>query len=438
MSAKPHRGVVIYCGILLSLTAFSVDITLPFFDLMVADLDSSLASMQSTVTVYIACLGIGQLIFGPLADRIGRKPALAVGLILFVLGSVIAALAHSLDTVLVGRVLQGIGGAAAPVIARAILRDLFDGESLAQNMALAMGIFSIGPLIGPLLGVALVSLGGSWRFIFAGMALYAVSLLLVLSRLPETLAVKKPDALNPGQLFGDAKRVLMDPQSRHFLLINAIMLSSMIVILSMMPLIYIHRFGVSGTLFALLVSVHAVGIIVGQFINHRLIARIGIVSAALWAAWVTAIAGALIVSFSLLDWINPYGLSALVTLFAVGFLCVMSNSVSMILSRHGEIAGFTSSFLGATSQIFASVAAWLLGLFIVANLSLWGLTLTGISAVVLLMLYRWRLYSPRRGADCCCAARSRDNVRDYSRSPGLTTSITEDRKDAKSYLENRR
>ncbi|MBX2882406.1 MAG: MFS transporter [Granulosicoccus sp.] len=392
MSHTSHRGIVVYCGILLSISAFSIDITLPFFDLMAADFGSSLPSIRSTVTVYIVCLGLGQLLYGPLADRFGRKPALAIGLLFFLFGSVLAMFADSLNVVLAGRVLQGLGGAAAPVVARAILRDLFSGAALARNMAIAVGIFSIGPLVGPLLGAALVSVGGSWRFVFGGMAVYVIGLLLVLIRLPETLPGREPDALSPGILLANGKRVVREPQSRQFLMINAIMLTSMILIVSIMPIIYIREFGVSGTLFALLFAVHALGIILGQFLNHRLIARIGVVSAAIYAAWVTTTAGLLIVFFSLSGWMNPYLLSALVTLFAVGFLCVMSNTVSMILAPHGEIAGFTSSFLGATAQMFAGFAAWLLGWVIAANLLLWGLSLAGISAIVLLMLYRWHLY----------------------------------------------
>jgi len=167
------RGIVIYCGFLLSISAFSIDITLPLFSHIAADLGVTLSQVAQTVTVYVACMGVGQFFFGPLSDRLGRRAALRIGLSLFLLGAGLAMLAPSFEVLLLARALQGIGGAVAPVVARAVLRDLYSGRDLSRAMALATGIFSVGPLIGPLLGGTLALLGGDWRVVLIPVALIA-------------------------------------------------------------------------------------------------------------------------------------------------------------------------------------------------------------------------------------------------------------------------
>lgn len=388
---------MVYCGILLSIVAVSVDITLPFFAAMAGDLDASIHSMRATVTLYFVFIGLGHLIFGPLADRLGRRPALAMGLALFFCGSLISGFAQNRDVMMLGRVFQGLGAAAGPVVARAILRDLFTGPELARKMAIAMSIFSLGPIVGPLIGVGLVTLGGSWRFIFYGMAFYVAVLLLLLVRIPESLSRRQPDALTLSRLRDNTLRVFRHPQSRHFIITNAIMVTSMLLIVSMSPILYEHEYGLTGAAFAYLFALHGLGIVVGQYINHWLIGVIGVLASTMAAAVVTLVAGTLIAVLAASDLLHAYGLTALVTFFAIGFLCVISNTSSLVMSPHGDIAGFTSSLQGASAQTFAGVTAWLLGTAIGVEMTLWGVSLAGISAVVLLLLWRWQV-NPARDA----------------------------------------
>ena len=177
--APPHQGegnaqvsrplLIVFCGLLLTVSAFSCDITLPAFWSMQADLGAPIAWVQAVVPVFLISQGIGQLVFGPVSDRYGRRPVILAGLLLYLLGVAIAGLAHSIGMVHAGRVTQGFGSACGIVVARAVLRDVSHGTALAQSMALAMAIFSLGPISAPLLGYGLVALSG-WRGVFAGMA----------------------------------------------------------------------------------------------------------------------------------------------------------------------------------------------------------------------------------------------------------------------------
>jgi len=386
IDSKNRKLIVIYCGFLLSISAFSIDITLPLFLQISAQLQVSLPEMAQTVTVFIACMGAGQFVFGPLSDRVGRRVALLVGLSIFLLGAALALFASSFSLLLFARGLQGFGGAVAPVVARAIVRDLYSGRELARAMALATGIFSIGPIVGPLLGGTLASVGGDWRIVFIGMFVYVLVLLLGLIRLPETLAEPQLDALKPATLMRNTRRVLSNQQSRFYLFISTTMLTSMILIVSLAQPIYASEFGVTGLTFALLFAIHGTGIIIGQIINHRLIDRLGEVRTAICAAVMTTTASTLILVFSWMQWINAAWLTFFIFLFAIGFLAVLSTSISLVLGPHGPIAGFTASLHGAVSQIGAGVFAATISSFIPVRVGWWGMALAVVSFFVLVCL----------------------------------------------------
>ncbi len=357
MSPLSPRALVVYCGLLLTLGSFSVDITLPFFRAMREAFGSTDAAVQATVTLYVGCIGIGQLIFGPLSDRFGRRPAIAVGLGIYLLGALISLLAGSIEQMLLGRAIQGVGAAAGPVVSRAILRDLFNGRQLAQNMALATGIFSLGPILAPLIGVAFAQAGGTWRSVFAGMLGLALLMLAGLWRAPETLSARRPDALRLASLLAQTRALLAHPQSRHFLLLGPIAQSSMLSIVAGMPRVFEREYGVTGALFAVLFALHGFGIIIGQTANHRLIVRLGAARTALMAALIMLAASALIAGFAALHWLTPYRFAFFVFVFAIGYLIVMANAASMTLDPHPGMAGFTSSFLGFSTQVPGAMLA---------------------------------------------------------------------------------
>lgn len=383
------RALVFYCGLLLTIGAFSVDITLPFFTPMRAHFGAGHAAVSATVTLYIGFIGLGQIVFGPLSDRFGRRPAIAIGLVIYLAGAAIALVAPTIEVLLAGRAVQGFGAAVGPVVARAILRDLFSGPKLAQNLAIATGIFSLGPILAPLIGVAIAEAGGSWRSIFVGMLGFGGLLLAILARAPETLQQRRSDALQPAGLLRNARAVLAHPQSRHFLLLGPVAQCTMLTIVAGTPRVYEHEFGVTGTLFAVLFALHGLGIVIGQTANHRLIARLGPVRTALAATAVMIGACSLIVGFALADALTPYRLSFFVFLFAIGFLIVAANSAAMTLDPHGPIAGFTSSFFGFVSSAVGALFATLIVAATHGRALAWGGALLAVCVLCALALLSW-------------------------------------------------
>ena len=385
-----QRQIIVYCGLLLSVGAFSIDITLPFFGPMADSLSAPPASLHATVTLYIFFLGIGQLAMGSLADRFGRRPVIAAGLGLYAAGAVVALFATSLGGVLAGRAMQGLGGAVGPVVGRAMVRDVSDPLELPRNMAVASGIFAVGPIFAPLIGVGLAAAGGSWRAVFVAMCLFALGLVAVLARLPETLAARNPAALAPAVLLDNARHLLRNRQSRFFMLLAAIAMVAIVTIIAGLPRLYEANFGVAGALFAILFGLHGVGIIVGQVLNHRLIGRIGAVASAVVASLIMSAACLAVVLLSATGTAGPYSVSAAMFVFAIGYLIVFSNATALTLEPHGAIAGFASSFFGFFAQVVSSAIGTVAVALAGTSITTWSLLLLAVSLGCLLALLGWQ------------------------------------------------
>src|SRR5690606_13457315 len=281
-------------------------------------------------------------------------PVIAAGLGLYAAGAVVALLSSNLAGVLAGRAMQGLGGAVGPVLGRAMVRDVSDPVELPRNMAVASGIFAVGPIFAPLIGVGLAAAGGSWRAVFVAKCLFALGLVAVLARLPGTLAARNPAAPAPAVLLDNARHLLRTRQPRCFMLLAAVAMVAIVTIIAGRPRLYDANFGVSGALFAILFGLHGVGIVVGQVLNHRLIGRIGAVASAIIASLIMSVACLAVALLSVTGTAGPYSVSAAMFVFAIGYLIVFSNATALTLEPHGAIAGFASSFFGFVAQVVSS------------------------------------------------------------------------------------
>ncbi len=384
------RFIVFYCGLLMSLGAFSVDITLPSIPAMVDGLAAPYALVQWTVTVYMLVSGIGQLFWGAASDRFGRKATVATGLGLYLAGSLVAMAAPTIGILLAGRALQGLGAASAMVASRAIIRDVYSGEELARNLALASMFFALGPIVAPLVG-ALIAEFTSWRSIFAVLSAWSVILIVLLARIPETVARRSHDALSLAVFVERTGRLLRHPQSRLFLVVSAVIMSAMLLILSSAPRIYEANFGIAGITFALFFAVHGTGIIVGQLFNRRLIRKVGTIRATIVGNAV--LIGAMLAMLAV--WaagaMNPFVMSGLFVLFATSYLVVYSNAGAMVLDPHGDIAGHATAIFGFTGQMGAALTVSALVVFVGGDVGAWAGSILTICLVNLALVAGWQI-----------------------------------------------
>jgi DHA1 family bicyclomycin/chloramphenicol resistance-like MFS transporter len=382
--------LIVFCGLLLTVSAFSCDITLPAFWSMQQDLGAPIEWVQAIVPVFLFAAAFGQIMFGPVSDRFGRRPVIIGGLLLYIAGTTIAMLAQSIATVHAGRVAQGLGSACGVAIGRAVLRDVSHGSALAQAMALAMAIFALGPITAPLLGFGLVAAGG-WRAIFLGMAAFAGLLLATaVLRFRETNAEPDPDALRPERLLASLARIATHRQSRYFLVLAALTQFGIVSFVANGPRFFKTAFGIDGLPFAALFAVTGLGIILGQVVNTRMIARVGVLVATRVAAFVLLAVTVLIVLLSMAGLLSAGIFAGLMFAFNTSFLVVIANSASLVIDPHREIAGFASSAYGAFTQVTSSVLAVLTIPLFAGALLPWAASMLAVTAVVFVAMLVYR------------------------------------------------
>lgn len=346
-------------GLLSSIGPFAIDMYLPAMPEIGAALGTTVQGMQGTIVAYFIAFGLAQLIYGPWADRSGRKPPLYAGIAVFMLGSVICTLAPTVDWLITGRLVQGLGGAALMVVPRAIIRDLYTGAAATRLMAAVMMVISVSPMLAPLAGSGLMAVFG-WRAIFGALVVAALVSLTILTLFqPETLHDADRQPFNLAAMRRGTAVLFTDPLFMGLTFLGGFGMASFFVFIASASFVYTGSFGLSPTGFSLAFAVNAIGFFGASQIAGPLGLRHGAPKVMAWAS--VGFAAFTVVLFVL-------ALAGVVTLWlcmAGLFLAnaclglIIPTAMVMALDEHGDIAGLASS-LGGTLQMLAG------GLMIVA------------------------------------------------------------------------
>lgn len=382
--------LVAFCGLLLALNAFSCDITLPAFWSMEQGLGASIEQVQAVIPIFLFCSAFGQLVFGPASDSFGRKPVIIVGIAIYIVGAIVAVFASTLTVVLFGRALQGFGSACGAVVARALMRDVHGGPELARTMAMATSLIALGPILAPLVGFGLVSIG-EWRGVFAGMATYGIILVLMAATvLRETHTTPDRGALRPANLSAALRRIFGHRQSRYFLLLSGVNSFAILSYVANAPRLYKSAFSIEGLAFTALFAATGLGIVFGQMLNARLIHRFGVQNITRFAAMVLAFAALAIAATAHAGVLGAAGFGALMLVFNSAFLVVMSNAASLVIEPHREIAGVASSTYGFMSQLMSSVLVFATLPIFKGSLPLWAMGMVVVTTFVAVAIFAYR------------------------------------------------
>ena len=339
-------------GLLSCVGPFAIDMYLPAMPDIGASLDTSVAAMQGTITAYFLAFGVAQLFYGPWADQAGRKIPLYAGLGVFLLGTLICALAPTIGWLTAGRFVQGLGGAAVMVVPRAIIRDMATGHQATRLMAAIMLVISVSPMLAPLAGAGVMAVA-SWRWIFGVLAIAAfLSLLMIRFVLTETLPPTQRQRFDMADTIRGAKRLLSDRGFMSLTFLGGFAMASFFVFIASGPFVYTQAFGLSPTGFSLAFAVNAIGF----FSASQLAAGLGQRFGATHVVRVAVLG--FFVSTTGLALIGTMGFATLALVIAGLFIAnaflglVIPTVMVLALEEHGDIAGLASS-LGGTLQMLA-------------------------------------------------------------------------------------
>lgn len=355
-AAPPRFRVLAILSALMAFASISTDLYLPALPTMARALGSSDGVMEFTISGYLIGFSLGQLLWGPIGDRYGRRMPIAIGLVLFIVGSAGCALAGSASSMIAWRVVQAVGACAGVVLARAMVRDLYRGDRAAQMMSTLMTVMAIAPLLGPIVGGQIL-LFGSWRAIFWALVVVGVLTLAALFVLPETLA---PANRNPQRLGGAVKSygaLLADRRILGFAGAGGFYYAGIYAYVAGTPFAYIDYHHVRPQLYGVLFAVGTLGIMATNLLNARLVVGQGATRLMSYGALGAAVSG---VVLAIDAWSGLGGLWGLVLpLFVFVGLAglIVANSIAGALADYPERAGAVSALVGCIhygSGIFGS------------------------------------------------------------------------------------
>ncbi|MGY1820990.1 multidrug effflux MFS transporter [Geodermatophilus sp. SYSU D00079] len=344
--AQPRtpRRLYLVLGALTAFGPLATDLYLPGLPDMAGALRTSPSLAQATMATCLVGLALGQLVTGPLSDRLGRRRPLLVGVALFVLTSALCALAPSIWLLLTLRLVQGLAGGAGIVIARAVVRDLFDGRQAARVFSHLVLVFGLAPVIAPVLGAQILRFA-DWRGLFVALAVVgAVILLGSRAALPETLPAVMRHTAGVGAQLRQMGGLLTDRTFAGHLAVNALQGSVLFTYISMSSFVLQEEHGLSAQGFSLVFAANAVGLVLGGQLNGALVMRLGPARLLVASVLLVLTASAALLAGAL----SGELVAVLVPLFLV-VAClsgVGANSTALALTPHGSAAGAASALLG--------------------------------------------------------------------------------------------
>ncbi|MGW1748099.1 multidrug effflux MFS transporter [Streptomyces sp. NPDC002092] len=363
----PRTGllVTLILGGLTATPPLAMDMYLPSLPEVTNSLHAPAATVQLTLTACLLGMALGQLVAGPMSDRWGRRRPLLIGMIAYVVSTVLCAFAPTVELLVAFRLAQGLAGAAGIVIARAVVRDLYDGVAMARFFSTLMLIGGVAPIVAPLIGGQILRVT-DWRGVFVVLtAVGTVLTVFVWTKLPETLPTAERHGGGVGEALHSMRRLLADLPFTGFMLTGGFAFAALFAYISASPYVIQEIYGASPQTFSLLFGLNSVGLVaVGQINGKLLVGRVRL-DRALGAGLLVVIAAAtalLLMSTGVLGTVGlaPVAAALFVLMSAMGV--TLPNAQALALMRTKHAAGSASALLGTSSFLIGAVASPLVGI----------------------------------------------------------------------------
>ncbi|MCW4782578.1 Bcr/CflA family multidrug efflux MFS transporter [Enterobacter chuandaensis] len=397
MTTRPHSSfkIVFILGLLAMLMPLSIDMYLPALPVISAQFGVPAGSAQLTLSTYILGFALGQLLYGPMADSLGRKPVILGGTLVFAAAAVACALAQSIDQLIAMRFLHGLAAAAASVVINALMRDIYPKEEFSRMMSFVMLVTTIAPLVAPMAGGA-VLVWFSWHAIFWILALAALlASAMIFFFIDETLPVERRQKFHIRTTIGNFASLFRHKRVLSYMLASGFSFAGMFSFLSAGPFVYIELNHVSPQHFGYYFALNIVFLFVLTIINSRFVRRVGALNMFRAGLWIQFVMAVWLVVSAFLDvgfWALVIGVAAFVGCVSM----ISSNAMAVILDEFPHMAGTASSLAGTFRFGIGAIVGALLSMatFSTAWPMLWAMAFCATSSV-LFCLYASR---PRKAA----------------------------------------
>ncbi|GAB2799058.1 multidrug effflux MFS transporter [Streptomyces chlorus] len=364
----PGRATLLVTIVLGSLTAtapLATDMYLPALPEVTRALGATASTVQLTLTTCLAGMALGQLVVGPMSDRWGRRRPLLIGLAVYIVATALCAIAPTVELLIAFRLAQGLAGAAGIVIARAVVRDLYDGVAMARFFSTLMLISGVAPVVAPLIGGQLLRVT-DWRGVFVVLTLLGVLMAAVVwVKLPETLEPAARHGGGVGEALGSMRRLLADRAFSGYVLTGGFAFACLFAYVAASPFVIQEIYGASPQTFSLLFGINSVGLMVmGQINGKVLVGRVRLdrVLGLGLAVVVAAATAILLMALGVFGDVGlvPMAVALFVLMSAMGI--TMPNTQALALMRVKHSAGSASALLGTSSFLIGALASPLVGI----------------------------------------------------------------------------
>lgn len=366
-TTKSKNVIVLVLGTLIAIGPFSIDMYLPGFASVAEEFDVDISRVGLTLTSYFIGIALGQLAYGPLMDRFGRRKPLIVGLSLYIISALIAAFSWNLYILIITRFFMALGAASGMVASKAMVRDLFDKKQVADVLSTLMLIMGVAPIIAPTVGGVVIGFF-DWEAVFFILASFAAIMLFnVTFILPESVKPNRSTSLHPKAVVLEYISILKNREFFIFSMARGFTIGALLAYVSSAPFLFIEYFGMSEQHFGWIFGGNAFGLILGSQLNRLVLRRFSLLKITLTTTILLTIVTVvgLISNLIAVEFWVVYPVLFLM-LFLIGFQ--NPNVTTLALHPFTIQAGSASALVGSLSMIFGSLASILVTRFVTVSI----------------------------------------------------------------------